>query len=187
MTIFEYLTVMVSLIMGLGIAHMLSGLARLIQARHRVRLYWVPLAWVGLIFVETVQVWWSNWKWRHYEEWNLFTFIFVLLMPIVLYMVAAVVLPRFEPDESIDLRKYYYEKHRWLFGMGTLLAILPIAGEVGFHGKPLFSGINCFRVVFFFLLGSAAFISKHWYHSILTGLVGVLFFIFLLLYTAGVR
>jgi hypothetical protein len=42
---FAYLSVLTSIVLGLGIARLLTGLGRLIQARGRGRLYWVPVLW----------------------------------------------------------------------------------------------------------------------------------------------
>ena len=41
MQLFEFLMVLVSIIVGLGVAELLTGLARLLRARKSVRFYWV--------------------------------------------------------------------------------------------------------------------------------------------------
>ena len=51
MTHFEYLSVLVSIIIGLGLSHLLSSAARLIQIRHRTRLYPPTLIWMGILVV----------------------------------------------------------------------------------------------------------------------------------------
>ena len=43
MAVFEYLGVLISVIMGLGITHLATGASKLIQNRGTVRLYVPPL------------------------------------------------------------------------------------------------------------------------------------------------
>ena len=47
MDIFEYISVLTSIIIGLGIAHLLRGVASLVQHPGRHRIYWVHLVWVA--------------------------------------------------------------------------------------------------------------------------------------------
>ena len=49
MDIFEYVAVLVSIIIGLGMAHLLRGLVRIIQHPGRHPAYWVHLGWVGYL------------------------------------------------------------------------------------------------------------------------------------------
>ena len=56
----EYLSVLVSIIVGMGLSHLLASLARLIVARARVRIYWVSLVTAAVAFLAHVQFWWST-------------------------------------------------------------------------------------------------------------------------------
>lgn len=43
---FEYVTVLISIVVGLGITEVLSGIADLIKQSKRVKFYWPHLLWV---------------------------------------------------------------------------------------------------------------------------------------------
>ena len=58
MTPFEYLSVLVSIIVGLALTQLLSGAARLIQLRRRVVMHPATLWWMASLFLINVQVWW---------------------------------------------------------------------------------------------------------------------------------
>ena len=60
MTTFEYLAVLVSVIVGLGITQLLGGVARLITHRTEHKLYWVHLVWAATIFLSLVSFWWAQ-------------------------------------------------------------------------------------------------------------------------------
>ena len=49
MDAFSYLSVLISIILGLGITQLLTGLGRLMQVRRRTRLYGPAVAWVALL------------------------------------------------------------------------------------------------------------------------------------------
>jgi len=55
---FEYLTVMVSIVLGIGVSRLIADAARLIQARRHVRFYWVSIVWGVNLFLLHLQVWW---------------------------------------------------------------------------------------------------------------------------------
>ena len=47
MDAFSYLSVLLSIILGLAITQLLQGVGRLLQERQRVRIYWPVLVWTG--------------------------------------------------------------------------------------------------------------------------------------------
>jgi hypothetical protein len=51
MTPFEYLAVLISIVLGLGVTELLTGVQRMAHARERIAFHWLPLAWTGLVFV----------------------------------------------------------------------------------------------------------------------------------------
>ena len=55
---FEYVTVLISIVLGLGITQILTGVADLIHQSKRVRVYWPLMIWVLLVLVMHVQEWW---------------------------------------------------------------------------------------------------------------------------------
>ena len=56
---FDWIAVVVSLILGLGVARLLISVVSIFQARRRVVLDWPPLIWAATIFLESVAFWWS--------------------------------------------------------------------------------------------------------------------------------
>ena len=64
MSAFDYLTVLVSIVLGLAIANVLSRLAAVITARERVDFYWPPIAWAVWLFFVAAQHWCACRSWR---------------------------------------------------------------------------------------------------------------------------
>lgn len=117
MTPFEHLGVLVSIVIGLGIAHLLSALHRVVEARDRVRGYWLVWLWAAVIFVAQIEWWWAFFELRHATTWNFFYFLFVLLSPVTLFLASTFALPDVEKGDRYDLREHYYATRGWFFGM----------------------------------------------------------------------
>ena len=127
MDAFSYLSVLLSIILGLAITQVLQGYRALILARGRVTLAVAPLLWSAVILVGAVQAWWASFGLRDHQEWNFGTFAVILLQMIMLYMQSAIVLPDPPTErEPIDLSDHF-EQHRrafFLFLLGTVAASL---------------------------------------------------------------
>jgi len=67
---FSYLSVLLSIILGLAVTEVLQGFRRLLQSRARVRLYWPTITWAFLLFVIYVQSWWAMFGLREHHDWT---------------------------------------------------------------------------------------------------------------------
>ena len=98
MDAFSYLSVLLSIIIGLAITQVLQGYRALLLSRSAVRLDAAALIWSGLLIIMAIQSWWASFGLREHGEWNFISFAIVLLQMILLYMMAAVIFP--DPLES---------------------------------------------------------------------------------------
>lgn len=110
MDAFSYLSVLTSIILGLGIQQVLQGYRALILSRRRVKFYAPPLIWSVLVLTMIAQHWWASFHLAERAEWSFASFAAVLIMTALIYMLAAIVLPDIPPDEPIDLRDHYYRE-----------------------------------------------------------------------------
>lgn len=135
MNTFDYLMVLVSIVMGLAITNVLNRLAVVVTARERVDFYWPPIAWAIWIFFISVQHWWAQWSVHHVQHWNFLTFVMSLLDPVLLFLLSALVLPEREEDGVIDLGQWYYRNRVWFFGLLFLLPLASIGEELVRSGR----------------------------------------------------
>jgi len=59
MDAFSYLSVLISIVVGLALASPLTGFAAMVRARARVAMHWPLAAQMILIFLGQVQLWWA--------------------------------------------------------------------------------------------------------------------------------
>ncbi len=62
MTRFEYVSVLISIIIAFGVAEIISGWGQRILHPERFRPFWIQTAWTGLILLLMVQFWWGFWQ-----------------------------------------------------------------------------------------------------------------------------
>ena len=126
MSEFEYLAVFVSLILGLGIAHLLLGLGRMIHRRDRSRPDAVHLLWTGAVFWTVVLNWWVFFQAQNVTVWS-FDYFVVVVIGAVLYFLLAVLL--FPPDVTVDEDySVLFERNRvWFLGIFVGTSVVDIA------------------------------------------------------------
>ena len=146
---FEYLSVLVSIIVGLGLSHLLATSARLIQVRAEVRLFGPTLVWMSMLFVLQIQIWWATFEWQDGGAWTFFSFLLFLGLPIGAYLLSVLLVPSLDDPTEVDLRRSYFGNRRWFFGVLALLPLLSLLHE-RVHG-----GVVWWDADAFFRLGFA--------------------------------
>jgi hypothetical protein len=81
--IFNFILVMVSLILAIGVTHLIQRVAVIIRGRDAVPLDWLQLTWALSLFVVAAIYWWSLWDMRD-ANWIFPKFFFLLLAPTLL-------------------------------------------------------------------------------------------------------
>jgi hypothetical protein len=119
---FGYLSVLLSIILGLAIAQVLQGYRALLLARSRVHADAAPLIWSGVILLFAAQAWWASFGLNARHHWDFLDFAVILVQMGLLYMLSAIVLPDVPAEHSVDLAGHF-ERHRKTF-FAFLLAML---------------------------------------------------------------
>ncbi len=177
---FSYLSVLTSIILALGITRLLTGFGRLLQSRGQIKPYWVHLLWTLNVFLYLVLNWWILFRWHSQQDWTFFLFLFVLLSPIVTYLLAALLMP--DPIENgFDARSHYYGNHRWFFTLAALLPLIDaldtrLKGEAHFNAQ---GPIYIFTIgLLLILMIVAATIRRERFHAVFA----IFFFAYLLVF-----
>ena len=113
---FNYIAVLVSIVLGLAVTRVLSQLSEAIQAHARQRNYWVHTLWLVNAFSMLLLNWWVFYRWRTAPQWTFFLFLWVTLGPTLLYLACSVLAPgELEQSGSQNWRNYYYANRRGFF------------------------------------------------------------------------
>jgi hypothetical protein len=178
---FEYLAVLISIVLGLGITQLLSGFGRWLEQRSAYRAYAPSILWATILLVLHVQAWWSMFGMRHQDHWTFLQFSIVLLQPIILFLLATLVLPS-STAPQFDLKTNYFAQRSWFFGLLACLLVVSVLKDVVLSDalpEPINLG---FHALFTILALAAILIERERYHRSMAYVSGVLVagYIFLL-------
>lgn len=112
MSSFEYITVLISIVLSLGIAQILTGIADLIKKSHKVAVYWPHILWILFVLLLHIQEWWVTYELKNYHSWQLPSFLFIMLYPINLFVLARLLFPAKLKGKIIDLKHFYFKNYR---------------------------------------------------------------------------
>lgn len=124
---FEYSTILVSIILGLGITHLLSAFTDLLYNRRQVRFYWPQSTWVIFILFLHIQDWFVPYQLKNKTAWTFLEMVFILLYPVSLFVIAKLLLPSNEREERKDMKQYYMSQFPVIFlvmACSILLSVL---------------------------------------------------------------
>lgn len=111
---FQWITVTVSIVLGLGITGMLSSVVALFRARGTVRFDWIPFVWAGCIFVWQLQYWWAVIELSALvRTWTILEFAVLLLLVLLLFVASALVLPAQPVEKGGDMAASFEHDGRW--------------------------------------------------------------------------
>ena len=173
MDAFSYLSVLLSIILGLAITQILQGYRLLLLARGRVRLYGPTLLWSALLLVIAAQNWWSSFGLARHRDWTFLQFSVVLLQMALLYMMAGLVLPDIPADAAVDLQAHYYRERRPFFLAFLLLLAVSVSKDFVLEGRLPSRENLAFHGVFATFSLLAVLIRKPRFHEIVTPLGGL--------------
>lgn len=125
---FEYVMVLVSIIVGLGIAHILLGIGGIIDRQSRkegrLELSLAHAAWLGFCFAWLVMFWW--WEYRfstRVADWTMGLYLFLICYAVTLFLLQAVLVPR-TWDGVTSLKEYFLERRVWFYSFLLFITIL---------------------------------------------------------------
>ena len=154
MEMFDYVMVLASVIIGLGITHLLTGVAGMAQHPGRAKIYWVHLLWVGATFLRAIFWWWFEFQFSTVEQWTFSLYFFVLAYALLIYLWCALAMPR-DLAGYDGYKDYFYSRRAWFFGVGlasvfadfadTLLKGLDHFASLG----PLYIGLQVMWTILF--------------------------------------
>jgi len=135
MTGFDYLSVFLSIVLGLGVANLLTGLAGIVRHRARITMFW-PLP-VGLVtlFLIHVQTWWMMYGMRLKTDWTFGEFLMVLGQPVLLFVMTVLIVPQFAEGRSTDLRAEFYRDKVWFFACLIAILLLSLTRDFVMSGR----------------------------------------------------
>ena len=177
---FAYLSVLLSIILGLAIAEVLQGYRSLLIARGEVKLYAPPLIWSATMLVLAIHFWWASFGLAGRENWDFAAFSAVLMQTVMLFMGAALLLPHKTADQPIDLRSHYYREAGPFVSFGLLFILFGFVKDWLLDRRILSGGLPLmFFILFLAMTLVALFFRKPRVHEIIAPVMAVAILVFI--------
>ena len=107
MDAFSYLSVLLSIVVGLAVTQVLQGYRALLLSRGRVALAATPLVWSFVLLVVAAQIWWTSFDYAARQSWSFAAFAVLLLQAMLFYLMAGLILPDVPEGGKTDLGAHY--------------------------------------------------------------------------------
>lgn len=104
--IFNFILVMVSLVLAIGVTHLVQGVATVIRLRGTTRLETLPLVWSASLFLVAAIFWWSLWDLRG-ADWRFYHFFYMLLAPTLLHVAATLLISTNALESGASMRSEF--------------------------------------------------------------------------------
>lgn len=144
METFDYISVMISIVLGLGIANILNTIGILIRNKHRVihsSTYYMHCLFVILLLF---QAWWTVFGYKDYPDWDFFFYLLVLIMISLIYLLTEMLKVK-EGLEVINLETIFLDNKTLYF----LMFVVSAAGggliQSIVTNSSIFTKMNIFR------------------------------------------
>jgi hypothetical protein len=136
-SLFEFVSVMVSIILGLSLAQLLGGIARLARDPKRISLFAPHTVWVGTLILVHSLLWWSVWDF-HDVEWNYARFLTINSAPLILFFVSSLIIPNRDESGLADSKAHFFQIRVLLMAAWVALEMIFIFdGPVVFGVEPM--------------------------------------------------
>lgn len=117
MSAFEFFFSFYGLLLGLSVAELVSGFARVLHERHRVRFGWLTPLLALFVAVDIATFWNQAWVIFRGAPFNPFLLIVGLAIAATFYIAASITFPRLDETgtEQVDLDAHYWSQRRTVF------------------------------------------------------------------------
>ncbi|SNB65963.1 hypothetical protein SAMN07250955_10518 [Arboricoccus pini] len=153
--IFAYVRTVISIIVGLSIGRLLTGIARFIQHPKQQKIFGAHLAWTFFMLVYVIHFWW----WEFHlgtVHWNFAIYCFSALYAGLIFILCTLLFPD-TMYEYTGFADYFVSRRVWFFGILIAIFFLDI-GDSRIKGADYLASLGLglwFRLAFY-VLGSAA-------------------------------
>ena len=176
---FEYVVVLISLILGLGIAQLLNGLADMLAHYKKTKFSVAHTLYVIVVFLVFCQDWFYTYQYsKQIEHWTLSIILSLLIFPIALFLLARFLFPTGSRSRETDMVAYFEENWRWFYALFSLTIVISIIQNILISGYTLVEQTLLFCYLTAYLIFLIGDIKRKIYHNIFMILQLLLWIVF---------
>ncbi len=184
MSAFEFFFSFYGLLLGLSVAELVGGFARVLHERERIRFGWLTPALALFVAIDIATFWNQAWVIFRGAPFNTFLLLVSLSIAATFYVAASVTFPRVSAEgahERVDLDAHFWAHRKLVFGciLGANLIVavmVVILGQVDAGFAKLAGSVTLWTGVGIFVLGTATAAFSPWRGGAIGALAVVLLY-----------
>ena len=162
---FNYLRIILTVVVGLGLTTALNALGKVIKFRPFIKVYWVAVLWEIGVLLMLLLHWYSVWVFHMIQDWTYLKFVLLLLPSFSLYVTSHLAFPEFQQGKKYDLEKFYYQNRKYFFGAAATYFVLDALQSRLILTAPWVTLDNGFRLFAIFIVIASARSTSHRFHA----------------------
>lgn len=160
MTEFEYISVLLSIILGLAVTQLLAGLARLLRDGRALAPAWWIFVIIATLLLANLQIWWVSFDWRHVPEWTFFSYAAFMVLPVLMYLLAYLLLPDNLHLDGHELAREFINHRRPFYACLALVPLASFLQERLLTGHPPALSLDTGFRLLFLVIAAPGFLSR---------------------------
>lgn len=137
--VFVHVRIIVGMVLGLGLARLVTGLTRFVQHPKRERIYFVHIGWVFFLLLAIIHFWWYEFRLSALHNWTFVIYFFLIFYAMLFVMLSAMLFPD-RMDEYKGFEDYLQSRRRWFYGLLASIFAVDIVDT-------LIKGVEHFRAL----------------------------------------
>jgi hypothetical protein len=125
MDMYLHVRVLFTIILGLGVSRLLSGVAKIVQHPKEYKVYSVHLVWSLFLFLYLIHFWWWEFRLQAVQQWTFPLYFFISMYAVIQYLLCVLLFPE-EMADYAGFKEYFYSRRQWIFSLMTILFIADI-------------------------------------------------------------
>lgn len=118
-----HVRVLIGLVTGLGLARLLTGLARFVQHPSRAQIYPPHLVWVFFMLIYIIHFWWFEFGLSIIDPWEFENYAFVIGYAALLFFITTLLFPD-RMDDYSSFAEYFISRRQWFYALLAIVFVI---------------------------------------------------------------
>lgn len=166
--VYVYIRTVMSMVIGLSLARLLTGLGGIVQAPGKNRVYWVHLGWVASMFLFIIHFWWWEYRLQSLAIISFGVYLFLISFCCLFFFLCVLIFPTTLEDYG-GYEEYFISRRRWFFGMLAVTYVVDFLDTL-LKGKAYLAALGweypARNAVFIILCIVAAWTANRRFHAV---------------------
>lgn len=166
--VYVYIRTVMSMVIGLSLARLLTGLGGIVQSPGKFRVYWVHLGWVASMFLFIIHFWWWEYRLQSLAVISFGVYLFLISFCCLFFFLCVLIFPTTLEDYG-GYEEYFISRRRWFFGMLAVTYVVDFLDTL-LKGKAYLAALGweypVRNAVYFVLCIVAAWTANRRFHAV---------------------